>query len=256
MKRILVTLFIYCITQTLFSQTALNTVFKDAVAIDNENVATNGFDYILNVVLEIPNQKELVIANNASMLPNKILFHSSLVNRFNSVTVISPDWVYYKAVSSIKDVNCAEPSPSFRVYKIIKGPQNKISIDSTITYRGTFPTIEYRKSKETAQDKLLIYYTENWGSICCPKDPKWDRIKEIEAFKKQFRNYESKTYLKNRGKEGEHEYYYTLEKLELKDRLNFILKSRSYDEKPNTKKLSPELYFPYYISNYDLTEVK
>lgn len=61
---------------------------------------------------------------------------------------------------------------------------------------------------------LKVYYADSYGSVCCPRDPKWDRKQDDTSFIKEYeRNNKVKikdTYRQNNGKEGEHAIYYTL----------------------------------------------
>lgn len=53
----------------------------------------------------------------------------------------------------------------------------------------------------------MIYYMESYGSVCCPKDPKWDKepFKEYVArFNKEHNVHIEEIYSQPRGREGEY----------------------------------------------------
>ncbi len=97
------------------------------------------------------------------------------------------------------------------------------------TAKSDTKTVTKSKQKNTAIDeKTLIHYSESYGSVCCPKDPKRDNPikKYIQGFEKQ-NNVQINTYYIIQGREGEATYYVNLDNLNKKQQYRFIME-RAY----------------------------
>lgn len=255
MKKIVIAAFVNFITFSLFSQTDSVTVFDDVILIDTKNVATNGFDYILDIPLRSEPKSDIIIFNRDEKLANKLFFQLDFLYHFNTVKVISPDWEYYKSLA--KNKNAEEPIAVFKLYTVKMHSQNSISIDST-SYYGNLPKINYRKSDKAPENQILIYHVERFGSICCPPDPRlFSPLKKITGYNNEAEKTslnKSKIYTRMTGYEGEHQKYYTLELFTPLERLDFINELIS-DRNQNIKRDTPTLFYPYFVSNLGLEEL-
>lgn len=103
--------------------------------------------------------------------------------------------------------------------------RNRYAIDSLNNIDGTLFRYKELPVYKPNKDFLLIYYTEATGSVCCPRDPKYD-MQSLSAFIRQFENANkvkiNVLYTENVGKEGEHIEYLTLEGLTALQKIKFI----------------------------------
>lgn len=181
MNKVIIGVLIYFAAAQLSAQTDSKIVYKDVIQISNENVYTDGVDYIIDIPLKTNDKEDIVIENNASLLPNKVFFQYNFLAQFNSVTVISRDWAYYNSLKKTNHNGSVKPVPSSKIYSIKINQNNKIIIDS-LAYNINSEikrSASYRKKTSKMEDSIIVYYKEFWGSICCPRDAKYDRQSEI-----------------------------------------------------------------------------
>jgi len=104
-------------------------------------------------------------------------------------------------------------------------------------------------------DSLLIYYSEEHGSKCCPRDPIYAIKPTMDEYITQFEiTYKvkvGKKYVEHIGEEGENIIYFTLDGLTPEQKLNFI-HTRSEQLIPNKedKKIMapPLIYMPFLVA--------
>jgi len=263
MNKIVIAVILFIASQNLIAQVPGNSVFNDVIRINSENVATDGFNYILNIPLGTEVKRDLIIENNCNKLPIKAFFSYNLY-KFSSITIISPDWAYYDYVRK-SDGNGIESEPvtSFKIYKITRNESNKIVVDSSgynmSAPKKNRPIINYNIPEKKTEDKILVYYAQYWGSACCPQDSKFEHIQEINNLKKKqaekYKSKNSKIYYENKGYEGEHVCYYSLEDFEPLERLSFIMESEMvFNVSLAQKNDIPKLIYPYYVNNHNLKE--
>ena len=95
----------------------------------------------------------------------------------------------------------------------------------------------------------MAVYTESYGSVCCPKDPKWGQellVDYVGRFNQQHGTEVKEIYEQMRGREGERIFVLTLAELNAKQQEEFIMertKDRSVTEKQDALHLlhSPKL---------------
>lgn len=272
MKRILIAVFICIASQSLFSQTIRDRVFNDVIVIDENNSAGRS-NFILNFPLEIIPKKPLIIYNNNPNFPNKLFLKTEFLRHFllkvNSFQLISDDTALRKKqyAEMEKGKGCTKPQgPAYFLYQATI-LNKKIVLDSLYIEPTDKeqPVLNFRKKQAIPENQILVYYTDAWGSVCCPKDPKWSSKKVITDDRKEiltgfsFKN--AKTYLRNMGDEGEYSLYFTLDNFTLADKLKFILlMNKSSIVNRELKDISnfpnPQIYFPYYVGNYNLKEIE
>ena len=114
--------------------------------------------------------------------------------------------------------------------------------------------MEFVSSIQTPIHKIKIYYTEEYASVCCPKDMQWDNKPTREEFVHTFENkYDvnlEDTYVEQIGREGEVRYYYSMKNLSNPLKLNFIVKrtfSRNLTKNNFSGKKSSTIYTPILI---------
>lgn len=272
MNRILVVAFICIVSQSLYAQTIRDNVFNDVIVIDESNSAGTS-NIILNFPIEITPDKPLVIYNRNPNLPNKLFLKPEFLRIFllkvSNFQLISDDPALRKKMYAEmeKEKGCSKPqSPSYFLYQATL-LDKKVVIDSLYidpTHKNQ-PVLNFKKKPVIPENHILVYYTDAWGSMCCPKDSKWSSKEQITYHRKEnlanftFKN--AKTYSRNMGEEGEYSIYFTLNNFTLADKLKFILLMKASSIiNPELKEISnfphPEIYFPYYIENYNLKEIE
>lgn len=112
-------------------------------------------------------------------------------------------------------------------------PGNRV--DSLIIIDNKFSRFKEFKPREPMEDSILVYYTEYTGSVCCPRDAKYDRESLRDFIKRYERDNNIKirdAYTRSIGKEGESVSYLTLEGLPPQEKIKFM-KERWWSLVPN-----------------------
>jgi len=231
------------------SEIIRDSVFTDVIEITDRDLVTNGRDYLFTK--SIPKETKIPVVFISAAVPINLL--STIYPEFKSIIVITPNWTYYnEALQSQPGGVCAEPSASSVIYEF-KRENGKVMKDSIVNLSG-FPEMKYGKNHQLKTKERLIYFSEIYGSVCCPKDPQWDNSQTREEFVKRFESDNQikigGTYINPQGDEGEAEFYYSLVQLSNNLRLKFI-KERTYSRILNkeTKKIKnlPGIYTPFIL---------
>lgn len=212
-----------------YSQKISDKSFENVIEITDKNVVSNGSDFLFDVA--IPKDLKTPVLFVSAKVRQKLL--SGIYPEFSKIIVISPNWNYYDEISKEKlpeGVACAEPMASSVIYEF-KRENGKVSKDSVVLM-GNFPEMKIVSHPKIKTNQVLIYYTESFGSRCCPKDLQWENSPKREEF---IANFESEnkakignTFVDYRGKEGESKYYYTLNNFSNELKLHFILERNFY----------------------------
>ena len=234
------------VANTFHSKLIRESVFTDVIEITDSDFVTNGEDFLFTK--PIPPATKIPVVFVSAPIPLNLL--STIYPQFSSVIVITPNWTYYDEVfKNQPEAGCAEPSASSVIYEF-KREGGKVMKDSIVNASG-FPEMKYSNPYQLKNKEQVIYFSEIYGSVCCPRDPQWDNPQTREEFVKYFEG-ENKvkiagTYVNPQGDEGEAEFYYTLPNLTNQLRLKFI-KERKYSRILNkeAKKIAsvPRIYTP------------
>lgn len=141
--------------------------------------------------------------------------------------LIVPDWEFYDRVA--RDATAQgitlEPATT-NYYYHFQRKDNKVYVDSVHVMGEGHPEMNFR-SLTSVKGMLQVYWTERYGSRCCPRDPRWDIVALDPDFLKRYQlvnNVQiSGTYIQHLGLEGEHSTYYTLDGLTTAQRIRFIV---------------------------------
>lgn len=226
-NRIFVTLIL--VVNFCYSQKISDKYFENVIEITDKNVVTNGSDFLFDVA--IPEESKIPVLFVSAKVQQKLL--SGIYPEFSRIIVVSPNWNYYDEISKQKlpeGVICAEPIASSVIYEFKR--QNGKTLKDSLVLMGNFPEMKIVSTPKIKANQTLIYFTERFGSRCCPKDLQWENSPKREEFIANF-EIENKTkigntYVKYTGKEGESNYYYTLNKLSNELKLRFILERNFY----------------------------
>lgn len=237
------------VANTFHSKLIRDSVFTDVIEITDRDLVSNGNDFLFTK--PIPPATKIPVVFVSAAIPINLL--PTIYPQFNSVIVITPNWTHYDEVfKNQSEIACAEPSASSVIYEF-KRENGKVMKDSIVNLNG-FPEMKYGKPYQLKTNERLIYFSESYGSGCCPKDPQWDNSQTREEFVKRFESDNQikigGTYINPQGDEGEAEFYYSLVQLSNNLRLKFI-KERTYSRILNkeTKKIKilPGIYTPFIL---------
>ncbi len=241
MKKYFLTFILF--SNLIFSQNWNKKTFNDVILIKGENVFQSGELILIDIPLKI-NSGESLIFYNASHIPNKLFFDEKVfLPQVKEFILISPDKEYYKSVREFANriKGCAEPIKTDKFY-FVKRNESKwdsISLDSQ-----NYPKINF-KTKNTAISKnsIISYYSEFFGSVCCPRDKKRDLLtkdKNNYFFRELINNgiVVKEMYSCSFGHEGEYASFYPLKELSNEQKLLFIKKRLDFfQQDPERQKI-------------------
>ncbi len=205
--------------------------YSNVVEIEQKHVAQSGDNFLVDIPLTEHPDSGYVFFLNAAMPIGKLAKLEGFYPGIKELIIIVPDWKFYEQVAADATKNgiVLEPATTNLYYHVIRD-EDSIKVDSIRISGDGHPKLRYQ-TPAVPKDMLLVYRTESYGSVCCPKDPRWEIADEDPAFIKEFeqryQTHITKTYRQNNGKEGEYTVFYTLPKLTTTQRLNFIIEKRS-----------------------------
>lgn len=228
-----------------------DSIFENVIKITDNDVVSDGINYLFTT--PIPKSIELPIIFVQTEVPVGLL--SSIYPEFQKLTVITPNWNYYKKISNGKLPNgiiCAEPMASSVIYEFNR-EKDKFSKDSLVIMGG-FPDMKFEEKYKLNDHEAEIYYSEYYGSICCPTDLQYSNTPTREDFIKFFERENNTeitdTYIEQIGDEGESKYHYTLNNLADFLRIKFILERgfyRTIDRENKEIITIPQIYTPFIL---------
>lgn len=235
-----------------------NLVFENVIEISDDNIVTDGNNYLFDVAIPKTNREPVVFVGG--IIPLELL--PTMYPEYAKLTVIVPNWTYYDEIANIgkssNEIICAEPLESSIVYTFNR-EKGALQKDSLVIMGG-FPKIKFNKNNQLKTTEKVIYYKEILGSICCPRDPQWDNQPSPEEFLKAFEKENNvttgKVYNLYQGDEGEADYNYTLNGLSNKIKLKFVTERDFYRllNKKNKDRLPPKIYTPMIIEIKERTD--
>ena len=221
------------------------------IDVTTKNTTQHGNSYLIDVPRNI--QGNLFIQDAKHLIPLNI--YEQLSSNLDTLFVAQNTVVWKNNHFNIKALG--KPSVIY-----LQGRYN-FSTESDDTLKDFDERFaQYKKINQATllvkKDSVLIYYEEDYGSSCCPRDPKYDRISIndfINEFEKRNHVKIGKAFIATRGgDEGEHSLYFTLSGLTAVQKLNFIeqrrisLLSDSDAQEPNEK----YLYTPIWVGLIDV----
>lgn len=229
-------LFVILFSEIVFAQNWKDKIFDHVILINDENVFQFGKLILIDIPLKINNNEKLIFYN-ASHIPNKLFFDKTIfLSEIDEFTLISPDKEYYESVRKFANriKGCAEPIKTDKFYFVKRSAPkwDSISLDS-----GNYPVVKFKNLQTTiSKNDIVSYYSESFGSQCCPRDKKWDLLMEdnndsYTALLKELKNENiivKEVYSRNEGKEGEVSHFYPLKELSNKQKLVFINKRSDF----------------------------
>lgn len=215
----------------------LKSVYYNAVMIEERHCSMLDDTYLIDLPIHFHPDSAVIFFVSAKLPIEFFRNINEFYPELTTFTVVIPDHDFYDKIA--KDANkqglTLEPVTTNYYYHITR-QEDKVIVDQ-YHLSGEQPKLNYVTPK-ISKNNLVVYRTESYGSICCPKDGKRILEKDDENF---VRNYEMLhgvnivgSYRQINGKEGEHSNYYTLQKLGISERLAFLVaknKQWQYDGK-------------------------
>lgn len=194
-----------------------------------------------NILLDLPlflSEEKAVF----SVLPElEIEKLKNIFPQIKNKIIITPNHALYRK----KEGQKGEPPVSFMIYEIEEGKILKTRVLDNIQ-----PDLFYQEMAENEEKnngKIKVYFQENYGSICCPKDEIWKKTRSVGESAKIFEKKFGKKihYFEQRqGREGEKVVFFTLEGLSKNEKLEFILHRKSVI---SPEKKDAEIFTPYWV---------
>ncbi len=228
--------------------------YKNVIMIEDEHMVKLGENYLVDIPVQEKPDSVYVFFLNADIPVERLKKPNSFYPFINEFILIVPDRKYYKIIAeeASKQGIIIEPLVTNNYYHITRNG-GEVKTDSTHISGNGHPQIIYAEP-EVPKDMLQVYYTDSYGSVCCPRDPKWDSKQDDASFIKEYeQNKKVKigdTYSQNNGKEGEHSIYYTLSGLTSLQRLNFILEKdyqRIVNKETKDIQFSARIFTPHFV---------
>jgi len=215
-----------------------DTTYKNVVEIQDRNVVSDGINFLFDY--PIPAKSTHPVLFISSKIPSDLL--DGLYPEFQRLTIITPNWKFY---AEHKGSRTGEPIASSVIYNLNR--ENEKLVKDSLVIMGGFPKMNIIAAGEEATT-LKVYFTEQYGSICCPRDAKWDLKPSLKEFVADF-ELKNKvkikdSYLENAGEEGEVNYYYTLNGLSDKLRLQFIVERTVQTRNMKAADFKAKIYTP------------
>jgi len=209
------------------SQPVDNQSYNDVYVIKDDQVSQKGNHYLLD--LPIRETEDAVVLYNASTIPNELFWKSPFCypkqKEITLIVNVSPDVPGTVCIGE-------EPVAEFNVYTIKRTGEGTM-VDSTRVYNVT---ISEKMPAPLSDKEMHYYFTESYGSSCCPTDPKWETAMRAELYLKEFETTHDSSVgsvlSRITGKEGEHAIFYGLDNLAGEELLDFII-GRMHSIVPN-----------------------
>jgi hypothetical protein len=226
--------------------------YRQVISIEEKHVTQQAGNYLLDVpIAQNPDSTYVFLLN--TKVPLQLLIQpDGFYPELREFIVIVPDWKFYSEIAeeASKKGMCIEPAAS-NFYYYIQREVDRVKIDSIRLCGLDNPTIDFADLGNPG-NKLTVYRKESYGSVCCPRDPRWDSVEQDESF---IRDFEARKkikvtrgrYVEKVGKEGERNIYYTLPALTGEQRLEFLLERSmrwQLDKGDSGRASGPKLFTP------------
>ncbi len=225
--------------------------YNNVVEIETKHVARSGEHILIDIPLAAYPDSSYVFFLNAAVPVERLVKYEGFYPAVKEFIVIVPDWEFYEklAADATKNGITLEPATTNLYYHILREEDN-VKVDSIRISGDGHPKLEFQKPI-APKDMLVVYRTESYGSVCCPRDPRWDIADQdptfIKAFEQRNKVRIRSRYRQNNGKEGEYSIFYTLPGLSVQQRLNFILEKRSQwivNKETKDSTFQPQVFTP------------
>lgn len=230
MNKILTLIISLFLFDSVLGQTINDTIFNNVILIKQENVTTNGNDFLIDIIIKY--QKEpIIIFNSDRTIPTKLFFdRKTFLSNQNELILITPDWEFQKEILEREKREGIHIKAERHKFYNIKRSNSDYQIDSlSVSIHDVWKPITLNfKNYEVKENEKKYYYNDCYGSVCCPRDGKWDVYETIQKKVNLFEEKNKVTITNedvvtlNMGKEGEHCTLYLLSNLSNEQKLHFF----------------------------------
>lgn len=224
-KTLTFTLFFVCLNN-LLGQTIRDSVFNNVIPIERTDVTTNGADFLIDIPIK-PQKEPIVIVNHDRRIPTNLFFdRRTFLSEQKELFLITFDWEFQKKIrEQERREGLHIKAARHKIYHILRN-YDDYQVDSTTITLQSSPIVKLNFTiPKLEENEMKIYYVENYGSICCPRDWRHSFSKEIEKDIKLFEDKNGVIISVNSmttGKEGEKTNNYKLDNLTKEQKLQFF----------------------------------
>ncbi len=161
-------------------QSIRNTFFNDVIVINASDVATDGYDFLIDIPIE-PQEEPIVILNNDNRIPLHLFFErKSFLSEQDEIILITPDWEYYEYFSEQGGCVKAKPIRQNKFYHIQRNTDNyDVKIDS-IAVRMDEPhkpiELNFKKIEIDEEVELKYYHSNSISKYSSQQKGKLDSL--------------------------------------------------------------------------------
>ncbi|WP_312362765.1 hypothetical protein [Sphingobacterium sp.] len=220
--------------------------YGQVVMIDDDLVVKKNDSYLIDLPLQILPDSTYIFFLNARIPVELFKKANEFYPDLQKFVLIVPDRAFYDRIAeqASKQGMCIEPTTT-NFYYYMNRQDGVVRVDSIRRSGDDNPVFDFFKPV-SPKNMLTVYRKESYGSVCCPRDPKWDTAHEAESFLRDFerRHYLNITrgrYVQMEGKEGEKSIYYTLPGLSSVQRLDFLANVYAQWTSPKDNRETPIL---------------
>ncbi len=217
--------------------------FKDTiqnvVLVNKENIFTDGNNFLIDIPIKVE-KNPIGIFVNDERIPVELFFdRKSFLYGQNEFFLFTPDWTFLKEIEEEQKRTGAHIKAYRRKVYHIKRNNTSYKVDSLILPENVKFTFQKSSDKE---NDIKFYYSDCYGSVCCPKDDKWDSYEAVQNKIKLFEEQNNLSINKDSnsfGEEGEHCTSYNLNGLTTEQKFLFIKEIKN-----ETKEQFPQIFLP------------
>ena len=226
--------------------------YGQVVMIDDDLVVKKNGSYLVDLPLQIAPDSTYVFFLSARIPMELFEKSNEFYPDLQHFVLIVPDWKFYNDIAkeASKKGMCIEPATT-NFYYFVTREGGAVRVDSIRRSGDDNPGLDFIKPA-SPKNMLTTYRRESYGSVCCPRDPKWDIADKDESFLRDFEKRSQLEVTKGRyvqmeGKEGEKSIYYTLPGLSPAQRLEFLAAKYAQwivNKDVQTTAFMPQLFAP------------
>ncbi|MFA7686859.1 MAG: hypothetical protein WCY25_03220 [Moheibacter sp.] len=218
--------------------------FKDTIQsvilINKENITTDGYNFLIDIPITAE-KNPIGIFINDEQIPVELFFErKSFLPGQNEIFLFTPDWRFHeKMIEEQKKLDIHIKDTHRELVYHIKRNNTGYTVDTLILLNTTKFIFQKTKLKE---NEVKFYYYDCYGSVCCPRDDRWDSYEAVQNKIKLFEEQNNLSINKDSnsfGEEGEHCTSYLLDDLTNEQKLLFIQEIKSVN-----KEEYPQIFHP------------
>lgn len=200
--------------------------FKDTIQnvilINKENITTDGYNFLIDIPIKAE-KNPIGIFVNDEQIPVELFFgRKSFLPNQKEIFLFTPDWTFLKEIEEEQKRTGVHIKAYRKKVYHIKRNNTGYKVDTLILPDNTKFIFQKTKPKE---NEIKFYYSDCYGSTCCPRDDRWDSYEAVQNKIKLFEEQNNLSINKDSnsfGEEGEHCTSYNLNELTNEQKLLFI----------------------------------